>query len=85
MLREKWPSFSCSRRRKPSEPTATDLEPSQAAEPEEDFTTHQTADEPEEREHVLVDPGADPRAEITLIAETRVYYGLVGLTPQEVG
>ena len=31
----------------------------------------------------LVDPGSELRAEIVLIAETRVCYGLVGLTPQE--
>ena len=88
MLSWSWPSFSFSRRRKPSERASPDLEP-QAEEPEEDTPVaasepiNQPMEEPETRESVLVDPGSELRAEIVLIAETRVCYGLVGLTPQE--
>lgn len=34
-------------------------------------------------EEILEAPGEDPRAQLAFLAETFVFYGLVGLEPQE--
>eukprot|EP00435_Cladocopium_sp_Y103_P046721 s581_g13.t1 len=68
-------ALRCDRRRAPLETTQLEPEPegdSGASTPVSPATA------------VLRDPGADPRAELTFLTELWVYYGLVGLRPEEV-
>ena len=73
MLNSWWPTFlNCARRRAPLDTTRLEPEPEGEGTPVSPATA------------VLRDPGSDPRAELTFGTELWVYYGLVGLRPEEV-
>ena len=76
MLNSWWPTvLRCARRREPLDTTRLEPEPEHRS-GEGTPVSPATA--------VLRDPGSDPKADLTFVTELWVYYGLVGLRPEEV-